>query len=78
MNPDNRLMLHEEILLLALHDDKGTTSMGGYFANAMGGAIFSELVLRKAISMSDDKHKNVSLLDYSLTGNEIIDLATTF
>ena len=52
MHTENSLMMHEEILLLALHDEKGTTSLGGWFANAMGGALFSELVLRKAIAVS--------------------------
>ena len=73
MNTENRLLLHEEILLLALHDEKGTTSQGGWFTNAMGGAIFSELVLRKAISVSHDKHKNVSLLDPTSSGFPLLD-----
>ncbi len=73
MHTENSLMMHEEILLLALHDEKGTSSQGGWFANAMGGALFSELVLRKAIAVSDDKHKKVSLLDSTLSGEPILD-----
>ena len=33
------LPLYEEILLLALDDEKGTTNLGGLFANAMGGEV---------------------------------------
>jgi len=37
MHPGNPT-LYEEILLLALDDDKGTTPMEGMFRNAMGAA----------------------------------------
>ena len=39
------LPLYEEILLLALDDDAGTTSGAGFFTNAMGGAILAESFL---------------------------------
>ncbi len=77
MNTEGRLFLHEEILLLALHDEKGTSSSGGFFTSAMGGAILSELVLRKAISISEDKHKKVQLQDCAFTGDVIIDECLT-
>ncbi len=73
MNSRKPLHLHEEILLLALHDEKGTTSMGGFFANAMGGAMLSELVMSKQIAISDDKQKKVSLLDSTPVGDPILD-----
>jgi len=73
MNIQNNLPMHEEILLLALDDDKGTIAMGSMFANAMGGAILSELVMRKAISIGKDKHRKVSMLATALTGDDILD-----
>ena len=55
------LPLYEEILLLALDDEKGTTNMGSYHANAMGGAILAELAMCGAIAISKDKKKRVNL-----------------
>lgn len=55
------LPLYEEILLLALDDEKGTTNMGSYFANAMGGAILAELAMHGAIAISQDKKKKINL-----------------
>jgi len=54
------LPLYEEILLLALDDDKGTTSGAGMFAMAMGGAILAELVSLQAVNLSSDKKKTVT------------------
>jgi hypothetical protein len=53
------LTLYEEILLLALDDDEGTTPLEGMFRNAMGGAILAELALLGAIRIDDDKKKKV-------------------
>ena len=55
------LPLYEEILLLALDDDKGTSSGAGFYTNAMGGAILAELAMTGAISIADDKNKRVSV-----------------
>jgi Golgi phosphoprotein 3 len=56
------LPLYEEILLLALDDEKGTTNLGGFFANAMGGAILAELAMNGSIAIADDKGKKVTVL----------------
>ena len=56
------LPLYEEILLLALDDEKGTTNLGGFFANAMGGAILAELAMNGSIAIADDKGKKVKVL----------------
>jgi hypothetical protein len=45
MTPLHDLHLYEEILLLALHDEKGTVHFGASFAQAAGGAILAELLL---------------------------------
>lgn len=58
MTAINPLRLYEEMLLLALDDDKGTP-LGGMLQLEMGGAILAELVLIGAISIDDDKHKRV-------------------
>jgi len=55
------LPLYEEILLLALDDTKGTPSLGGLFANAMGGAILAELAMNGSIAIAGDKGKKVNL-----------------
>jgi len=55
------LPLYEEILLLALEDDAGTTSGAGFYPKAMGGAVLAELAMTGAILISDDKHKKVTL-----------------
>lgn len=54
------LRLYEEILLLALDDDKGTTRMESWVKTEMGGAILAELALTGAISISSDKKKLVT------------------
>ncbi len=59
MPANNTLTMYEEILLLALDDRKGTAAMESGHANAMGGAILAELVLRGALRIGSDKKKFV-------------------
>lgn len=54
-----RLTMHEELLLLALDDRKGTTGMSAWHATAMGGAILAELALMGAVRIGTDKKKLV-------------------
>jgi hypothetical protein len=54
------LTLYEEILLIALDDDKGTTGLESMHKNAMAGAILAELVLAGAVAIDDDKKKLVT------------------
>ena len=54
------LHLHEQILLLALRDRKGTPESGsGYARLAMGGAILAELALSGRISVDEGKWARV-------------------
>ncbi|MCY4571655.1 MAG: GPP34 family phosphoprotein [Gemmatimonadetes bacterium] len=54
------LHLHEQILLLALRDRKGTPESGsGYARLAMGGAIVAELALGGRISVEEGKRARV-------------------
>jgi Golgi phosphoprotein 3 len=67
------LPLYEEILLLALDDQKGTPSSGGFFANAMGGAILAELAMNGSITIAGDKGKKVSVLRRVRLDDPILD-----
>jgi len=60
MKAQDRLPIYEEILLLALDDDKGTTGMGAMFANAMGGAVLAELAMLGALKVGKDKKAPVT------------------
>ena len=59
MSTAQSLRLFEEILLLELDDDKGTTNIDSWVKTEMGGAILAELVMTGAITISDDKKKHV-------------------
>lgn len=66
------LMLHHEILLLALRDDTGRFSSGMYLYS-VAGAMVSELMLLERITCDDDKHKTVSVISQDPTGCEFLD-----
>lgn len=55
-----RLPLYEEILLLALDDDKGTTGLESTFPMAMGGAMLAELAMAGAVTIGKDKKREVA------------------
>jgi len=71
------LPLYEEILLLALDEDKGTTAMGSYFTNAMGGAILAELAMDGSITIAEDKKKKVTILRHGRLDDPILDECLT-
>ena len=57
------LHLHEQLMLLALRDEKGTLhSKAGMYQFALGGAILSELLLAGCIEIEEGKKGKVSLL----------------
>jgi hypothetical protein len=56
------LSLPEEILLLALHDEKGTTGIESMYAYAVGGAILSELLMSGRIVLDSSKKKLVRVI----------------
>lgn len=60
MSAAAHLPLYEEILLLALDDDKGTTALGDLFATAMGGAMLAELAMLGAARIGKDKQNSVT------------------
>ena len=55
-----RLPMYEEILLLALDDDKGTTGLESTFPMAMGGAMLAELAMTGAVRIGKDKKREVT------------------
>lgn len=66
------LYLYEEIMLLALRDDKGTL-VTSYVEQAVAGAVFAELLLARKVSVSEDKKKLIEVKDSSPLGDPIID-----
>lgn len=69
--PD-QLLLHQEVLLLALNDKKGTFSNGMYLYSVTG-AMVSELLLQAKIARAEGKEGLVSVIDASSTGDELLD-----
>jgi hypothetical protein len=55
----NSLRLYEEILLLELDDEKGTTPLDSSLALGMGGAMLAELVMTGHLAIDQDKKKHV-------------------
>ena len=51
--------LHEELLLLALVDDKGTTASGAWYQQAIAGALLAELLLSGYIQLEGEGKKAV-------------------
>ncbi len=75
MDKQPGLYLHEEILLLALKDKKGTiASAATMYQNAVGGAILAELLLQKRIKIDESSKKKLVNIDSTqLTGDDVID-----
>ncbi len=74
MASKNTLFLHEEILLLALRDEKGTIAAGTMYQYAISGAILSELLINKRIEIKKFKNKKlVNLINSTHVGDPLID-----
>lgn len=58
MSAAAELFLHEQVLLLALHDDKGTVH-DSMFSYAIAGAMVSELLLRGSLRVEQVKKKKM-------------------
>ncbi len=67
------LYLHEEIMLLALRDEKGTVEFGSQYAYSLGGAILAELLQSGRIAVEDGKKKRVDLRSDKRLGDPVID-----
>jgi len=68
------LYLHEEIILLALEDKKGTVSSGSLHNFAVGGAVLAELLFEKRIDIEEaGKKKFARILSSTPVGEPLID-----
>ena len=73
MSRNDSLHLHEEILLLALRDDKGTIASGTMYQYAIGGAVLAELLLDGRVRVETVKKRPmVTLVDPTPIGDPII------
>ncbi len=69
-----RLYLHEEIILLALEDRKGTVSSGSLHNFAVGGAVLAELLLERRIVVDESgKKKFARVADRTPIGEPLLD-----
>lgn len=74
-----RLGIHHELLLLALHDKKGTMAFGTMVELGLGGAILMELLLEERVRIVEEggrwKKRYVEVLDASTTHDPAMDAA---
>lgn len=78
METSKHLHIHEEILLLALRDKKGTMLFGINYQQALAGALLAELLLINKIEIETlGKKKFVKLVNQKTTGNELLDECIT-
>ncbi len=70
---DASLHLHEEILLLALDDDKGTLHFGATWQQAVGGAVIADLLLAGRIQATDEKKPKLEVVDPTPLGDPLLD-----
>jgi alkylhydroperoxidase/carboxymuconolactone decarboxylase family protein YurZ len=68
------LYLHEQVMLMALNDERGTLQPGaGNSHYALAAAVLSELLLRERISITDDKKKFVEVVNAKPVSEPILD-----
>jgi len=77
MAHENRLSLHEELMLLALNDEQGTIDMGSFYLYAIGGSVLAELLMRKRIRLDTSKKKTVHLVNAKSLGDPLLDECLT-
>lgn len=70
----HELYLHEEILLLALNDDKGTLDGASMYSYAVAGAMMAELLIRRRIELvPKGKKRMVEVVDAKPIGEPLLD-----
>jgi Golgi phosphoprotein 3 len=70
------LRLHHELLLLALHDSKGTNLATGQLDLTLAGALFCELVLEQRVELKEAgrwRGTMVEVTDTASLGDEVLD-----
>lgn len=74
MENPNGLYLHEEVMLLALRDEKGTIESGTMYQFAIAGAIIAELLLEGRIRLEQRKKKQYAVAHgLSHVGDDLMD-----
>ena len=72
MHP-NPLLLHEELMLLALHDERGTI-VSGTASFGLGGAIAAELLLQERIRLDESRRRKlVEVRSIRRIGDPVVD-----
>ena len=70
--PKNNLSLMEELMLLSLHDEKGSQMAGQWIGFGLAGAALLELTLMDRLDLEDEKHL-VATGKAASTGDDILD-----
>lgn len=75
MKSRSGLRLYEEIMLLALRDEKGTIASGVWIDYAIAGAILAELMLEERVGVDDEgkRKKFARALSPRRTGDPLLD-----
>lgn len=73
MTIEATLSLPEEIMLLALHDEKGTTGLESMYQYAIGGAALAELLMRERIRVDTSRKKQVHVINAKPLGDPLLD-----
>jgi len=74
MRQAERLHLYEEIMLLAMRDQKGTVFSGSMYNFAIGGAVLAELLMEKRVDLEAVKKKKFArVLSAAPLGDPFID-----
>ena len=72
------LRLHHELLLLALHDDKGTVQVSGMLDLGIAGALFCELIFEERVELRPEGRRGrplTTVLSRATFGDEVLDEA---
>lgn len=77
MTREATLSLPEEIMLLALHDEKGTTGLESMYQYAIGGAALAELLMRERIRIDTSRKKQVGVINAKPLGDPLLDECLT-
>lgn len=77
MTREATLSLPEEIMLLALHDEKGTTGLESMYQYAIGGAALAELLMRERIRVDTSRKKQVGVINAKPLGDPLLDECLT-
>ena len=70
---DPELFLHEEVMLLALRDRKGTVYGSTHYSTALGAAVVAELLLAGRIAVDAGRRPLVNVLRTEPMGDEVLD-----